>query len=151
MSDATRRAARPGTSAAARRELVMKIARLAGDKGEWAADCDSPPCGVNPNRQRQDGAKMAPSPDPPKMRPNRLGLWLDLPRHHHAGADPDALVEIEHIGVVHADAAVGDEPADRTRHIGAVNRVLAAIERHGGLAHRVPRAAARDHLRQGGL
>ncbi len=41
-------------------------------------------------------------------------------------ADADAAVEIDHILIVHADAAVGDEAADRARRVGAVDGVFAA-------------------------
>ncbi len=33
--------------------------------------------------------------------------------HHHGRADADAAVEIDHVLIEHADAAVGDEAADR--------------------------------------
>src|SRR5205085_6290300 len=82
---------------------------------------------------------------------DQCGNVTALARDHHLGADADAFVEIEHVGVVHADATIGYEPADRARYVGAVDGVLAAAERQGGLAHRVARTAARDQVRQGRL
>src|SRR3954463_15134282 len=50
----------------------------------------------------------------------RLSSKLGEPRlagHHHSGSPAHAVVEIEHIRVVHADAAIGHEAADRARLI----------------------------------
>src|SRR4051795_9502336 len=44
--------------------------------------------------------------------------------HHDSGAPAHAIVEIENIRVVHADAAVGHEAADRARLIGAMDGVF---------------------------
>ena len=53
---------------------------------------------------------------------------------------------------MHANAAVGDEAADRARVIGAVNRVFpTAAERQGGRPHGIARAAAWNDIRQRGL
>src|SRR6202035_4203480 len=49
------------------------------------------------------------------------------------------------------DAAIGYETADRARHVGSVNGVFAAGERHGGDPHRITRRAARNDVRQLGL
>src|ERR1700728_2985914 len=55
-----------------------------------------------------------------------------LARHHHARADADAIVQIGDVGVMHADAAVRHEFADRAFIVGAVDGVLAAAgQRHG--------------------
>src|SRR6266480_2166198 len=75
-----------------------------------------------------------------------------LAGHNHSGAPADAVVEIEHVRIVHANAAVGDEAADRARIIGAVNRVFpTAAERQGGRPHGIARAAAWNDIRQRGL
>src|SRR5262249_32774305 len=67
-------------------------------------------------------------------------------RHDDGRADGNALVEIGNIVVQHADAAIGDEAADRTRHVGAVDGIFAAGERHGGDAHRIARRTSGDHV-----
>src|SRR5947209_17662194 len=82
---------------------------------------------------------------------DQCGKVTALARDHHLGADADAFVEIEHIGVVHADATIGYEPADRARYVGAVDSVLATAERERRLAHRIARTAARDQVRDGRL
>src|SRR5262249_5857239 len=71
--------------------------------------------------------------------------------HHHRCADADPRKEIADVLVVHADAAVGHEVADRARLVGAVDRVFAAGEGERGDAHRVARAAARDAAGQARL
>ena len=40
------------------------------------------------------------------------------PRNHHARVDADAAVEVHNVFVIHADAAVRHESADRARRIG---------------------------------
>ena len=57
----------------------------------------------------------------------------------HRGADGDTVIQIGDILVVHADAAVGHEAADRIRLVGAVDGVIAARQRHRGNAHRIGR------------
>src|SRR5918997_1064272 len=42
----------------------------------------------------------------------RDALGRTLAQHHHAGADADAFVEVDHVLVRHADAARGDRLAD---------------------------------------
>jgi len=44
----------------------------------------------------------------------------------------NALVQVGDIGIQHPDAAIRHESADRTRLIGAVDRVFAALQRHRG-------------------
>src|SRR6185437_9250500 len=51
------------------------------------------------------------------------------------------------IVIEHADAAVGYETADRARHVGAVDGVFAAGQRHRRDAHRVAWRAAGNHIR----
>ena len=46
------------------------------------------------------------------------------------GADRRAAIKIHDVGVVHADAAMRDEAADRGRIIGAVDGVIAVVEAH---------------------
>ena len=53
--------------------------------------------------------------------------------------------------IVHPDAAIGDEAADRSRRVGAVDGVFADAERHRGRAHRIARRAAADHVRHARL
>src|SRR6478672_2416978 len=69
-------------------------------------------------------------------------------QHDHRGAPADAVVEIEHVRVVHANATIGHEAADRARLIGAMDGVFAAAQRHGSRAHGVARRAAWNHARQ---
>src|SRR5687767_4350745 len=52
---------------------------------------------------------------------------------------------------MHADAAVGDEAADRLRCIRAMDRVFTAGQGHCRRAHRIARRTAGDHRRQGWL
>ena len=70
----------------------------------------------------------------------RIFEFQGLPRHHYARADAHPAVQIHNVLVVHADAAVGDEAADRARRIGAVDGVFtAAGERHRRGAHWIMR------------
>src|SRR5215211_4971453 len=66
-------------------------------------------------------------------------------KHHDLGADLDALVEIDHVLIDHADAAGGDAPADGPRLDGAVDaeqRVLVALPQiHGARSQRIARSA----------
>src|SRR5208282_2054026 len=71
-----------------------------------------------------------------------------LPGHDYGCADAHPLVQVDDVGIVHADAAVGDEPADRARRVGAVDRVLAAIEGHRRGPHRVLRRSPGDDVGQ---
>src|SRR6185369_1851816 len=64
----------------------------------------------------------------------------------HGRSDRYALIEIRDIVVEHADAAIGHEAADRARHVGAVNGVFAAGQRHRGDAHGVARRAAGNDI-----
>jgi hypothetical protein len=50
------------------------------------------------------------------------------------------------MSVVHPDAAVRYEAADRARPIGAVDGVLSAAQRHGGNPHGIVRRAASDDV-----
>src|SRR5215471_12250555 len=78
--------------------------------------------------------------------------YIDLAAHDHRCAPADAVIEIEDVRIVHADAAVGDEAADRARVVGAVDGVFpAAAQRHGSRAHGIAWASARNHTRQRGL
>src|SRR5258708_18971450 len=45
-------------------------------------------------------------------------------RHHHRGADRDASEQVADIRIQHPDAAIGDEPADRTRRVRAADRAF---------------------------
>ena len=91
---------------------------------------------------------------PPLLRrpPRRLvpvepgDVWLSA-RHDHRRADADAIEQIGDVLVVHADAAIGDEAADRARIVGAVDGVVAAGQRQRRDAHRIVRRAAGDDLR----
>src|SRR4051794_1209756 len=51
--------------------------------------------------------------------------------HHDRGSYADALIEVQHILIVHADAAIGYEATDRARPIRPVDRILAAREGQG--------------------
>src|SRR5215216_6041270 len=66
-------------------------------------------------------------------------------KHHDLGADLDALVEIDHVLIDHADAAGGDAPADGPRLDGAVDAeqgVLVALPQvHGARSQRIARSA----------
>ena len=72
---------------------------------------------------------------------------IGLPGREHDDlrADRHAIVEVDHVGVQHADAAGRDGPADRLRLVGAVDaveRVLAVLEEiHGAGAERIVGAA----------
>src|SRR5258707_15642736 len=68
--------------------------------------------------------------------------------HHNSGSPAHAVVEIENIRVVHADAAIGHEAADRARLIGAMNGVFPTAQRHRRRAHGIAGGAARYHVRQ---
>src|SRR5262249_59177766 len=70
------------------------------------------------------------------------------PRNHHARADADAAIQVHNVCVIHADAAVRHESADRARRIGAVDRIFTAGQRHGRRSHRVMRGAACNDARQ---
>src|SRR6185312_17066878 len=59
-------------------------------------------------------------------------------------ADTDHAVQLADVGVVHAEAAMRDEPPDRLRAIGAVDGVSAVVERQRKLTHRIVRRAAGD-------
>src|SRR5262249_30025881 len=75
-----------------------------------------------------------------------------LAGHDHRRAPADAVIEIEHVRVVHANAAIRDEAADRSRVVGAVNGVFpASAERQGGRTHGIARASAWNYIRQRGL
>ena len=71
-------------------------------------------------------------------------------QHHHAGADLDALEQIGDVFVQHADAARGDELADRRGLVGAVDAVDGRAEIHRARAERVAGAAGHE-TRQIGL
>src|SRR5947207_291696 len=61
--------------------------------------------------------------------------------HHHLGADPDAVVEVDDVLVAHADAAGGDRGADGPRFVRAMNAVERGAEIHRPGAERIFRAA----------
>ena len=67
-------------------------------------------------------------------------------QHHHDGTQADAVIEIDHVLVGHADAARRNRRADIFRLVGAVNpeqRVLAAgVEIERARAHRIVRPGA---------
>ena len=63
-------------------------------------------------------------------------------------ADADAAIEVGHVLVVHAEAAVGDKAADRARRVGAVDGVFAAAQGERRRAHGIARRAAGNHVRQ---
>jgi endonuclease YncB( thermonuclease family) len=96
---------------------------------------------------------LTPDPDPP-VRHRALmpdGLTPTELLHDDARPDTDAPVQILDVLVVHADAAIRDEMADRSGVIGAVNGVFAAGKRHCRNAHRIARRAAGDNFREVGL
>jgi hypothetical protein len=55
-----------------------------------------------------------------------------LPGDHDRGAEADPAIKIKDVRIVHADAAIGDEPADRRRVVGAMDGVFALTERERG-------------------
>src|SRR5262249_10663451 len=70
----------------------------------------------------------------------------DLSTHAHA------CIQVHNVLVVHANTSVRDEPADRSRIVGAVDGVLAAAaECQGCRTHRIRTAAARNDRRQPGI
>ena len=78
-------------------------------------------------------------------------------KHHHAGADLDAVEQVGDILVQHADAARGDELADRRGLVGAMDPIDGGTEIHRARAQRIAGAAghearqiglAFDHLRR---
>src|SRR5438270_11837665 len=71
-----------------------------------------------------------------------------LLRYDDRRSEADPVVEIEDVRIVHADAAVGDEAADRAGVVGAVNGVLPGAQRQGSGAHGILRRAARDQIGQ---
>ncbi len=70
------------------------------------------------------------------------------PRNHDARADADAAVELHDVFVIHANATVRHETADRARRIGAVDGIFTAGQRHGRRSHRVMGGAAWNDARQ---
>src|SRR3712207_8922411 len=54
-------------------------------------------------------------------------LFRSSVHDHHPRPDVHALVEVEHVVVQHADAAVGREGADGVRAVGAVDRVFVPV------------------------
>src|SRR5713226_4177862 len=68
-------------------------------------------------------------------------------RDHYRRADRDTLVKVGDIVIQHADAAIGHETADRARHVGAMDRIFSAGQRHRGDAHRISRRAAGNDAR----
>ena len=73
-----------------------------------------------------------------------------LRQHHNPGPDVDAAEQVLDVLIGQADAAAGDEFADRRRIIGAMNAILAGAEIHGARAQRIA-GAARHEARQIGL
>src|ERR1700722_1732603 len=57
----------------------------------------------------------------------------------HRGEVADACVKVGDVRVVHADAAMGHVAAHRTRLVGAVNSVLAAVQRQRRHPHGILR------------
>src|ERR1700738_361086 len=87
----------------------------------------------------------------PGQSPGRLQSIVGgvaLRRYDNGRAQADSSIEIENVGVVHSDAAVGDIAANRARIVGAVDGVLAAGKRHRRGAHGVSPAAAGNDVRQ---
>src|SRR4029079_19689914 len=63
-------------------------------------------------------------------------LWrglpsVALPGDDDLGPDRNPVVKVDHVVIVHADAAMGDVLAHRPRRIGAVNAVGRIAEIHG--------------------
>src|SRR5215203_6466307 len=79
--------------------------------------------------------------------------WVEsgccLAQDHDLGAEPDAVVEVDHVLVRHADAARGDRLADGLGLVRAMDAVERAAEIHGAGAERVL-GAARHVARQVG-
>src|ERR1019366_1440928 len=74
------------------------------------------------------------------------------PQHAESRAETDLLVQIQNILIVHADASMGHEPADRAGIVGPMDCVFAAAAQgHRRGPHRVARTAARDDSRQPGI
>src|SRR3954470_19750851 len=69
--------------------------------------------------------------------------------HHHFGADPNSIVEVDHVLVHHADAARGDRLADGVGFVGAVDAIKRGTEVHGARAERVG-GSTRHEARQVG-
>ena len=65
-------------------------------------------------------------------------------QHDHAGADLDAVEQVRDILVQHADAARGDELADRRGLVGAVDAIDGGAEIHRARAQRIARAAGHE-------
>ena len=71
-----------------------------------------------------------------------------LEGHRDLGADVDARIEVQHILVVHADAALGDGRTDGPGRVGAVDAIHARSEVERADAQRVHGMAARHPARQ---
>src|SRR5262245_3042189 len=72
--------------------------------------------------------------------------------HDHRRTRAYAVVEIQHVRIVHADATVRHETADGSRIVSAMDGVFSATaQRHGCRAHGIGRTAAWNDTRQGGL
>src|ERR1700735_4520898 len=83
------------------------------------------------------------------MRDRRAAAYsAPLLRHHHGGAVADPGEQVGDVLVVHADAAIGHEAADRAWLVGAVDGVFAARQGHCRDAHGIMRGAAGNHRRQ---
>ena len=67
---------------------------------------------------------------------------------HDRGAEADPAIKIKDVRILHADAAIGDEPADRRRVVGAMDGVFTLTERERGCPHGVSAAAAGNDIRQ---
>src|SRR6266571_3828752 len=57
--------------------------------------------------------------------------------HHHLGADLDAVIEVDHVLVAHADAAGRHLGADRPRFVGAVDAIERGPEVERARAERI--------------
>src|ERR1700690_2962461 len=85
--------------------------------------------------------------------PSTASHWRGLEsksENHDLGADFYAAVEIDHVGIAHADAAGRDVVADGPGLVRAVDAVERRAEIHRARAERIVRAAGHE-MRQTGL
>src|SRR5947207_3027939 len=78
----------------------------------------------------------------------RTPSTAELAGDDHGCADAHALVQVDDILIVHTDAAIRDEAADRVRPVGPVNGILTAAQGQGCGAHRIARRTARNDVGQ---
>src|SRR5579871_5110906 len=69
-------------------------------------------------------------------------------QHHHGRAGRHTSEQLEHVFIVHADAAVRDEAADRGAIVGAMDGIFAATQPHRRGPHRIIWCAPGNDIRQ---